>query len=130
MTAGQIIQALQCCQTNGACEFCYLKSDKKNCEKRLYKDVLNLINHQKAEIERLQEEKLQSVNVLCGDLFNETIKIAKSEAIKEFTEKFKKKLLEFDMSSIELPDYDRGYADCKTAVEDVISDLEEEMTEE
>lgn len=58
-----------------------------------------------------------------------TIEKAKSEAIKEFAEKFAKELSEFDMSSVGLPDYDRGYKDCMTAIEDTIDNLVKEMTE-
>ena len=104
MTDNEIIKALECCGDsvgiNHECSKCpRFEVGNDMCEIDLHDEARNLINRQKAEIERLQEEKLQSVNVLCGDLFNETIKIAKSEAIKEFAERLKRRcrrFVEFD----------------------------------
>lgn len=64
-------------------------------------------------------------NVGCEICNNNNLldKKIKSEAIKEFAEKFVKTLSEFDMSSVGLPDYDRGYKDCMTAIEDTIDNL-------
>ena len=59
----------------------------------------------------------------------EAIDVVKSEAIKEFAERLNKELSEFDLSSVGFPDYDRGYKDCMTAVEDLIDTVIKEMTE-
>ena len=57
MTDSEIIKALECCTTNGAtCKDCpaFVKVDRSNC-KKYFRGALDLINRQKAEIERLQE---------------------------------------------------------------------------
>lgn len=70
MTDKEIMQALEYCTTNGYCMNC----PYNNCtNKDIDELALDLINHQKAEIERL----------------NQRIKIAQSEAIKEFAERLK-----------------------------------------
>lgn len=132
MKDNEIIKALECCGDsvgiNHECSKCpKLEVGNDMCEIDLHDEARNLINRQKAEIERLKgyNENLQTANVA---LSNEILDI-KSEAIKEVLKRVKKTLSEFDMSSVGLPDYDRGYADCKTAIEDVINDLEEEMTD-
>lgn len=126
MTDNEIIKALECLHKR----ILQSKFAEEVTETEIMGLVgaLDLINRQKAEIERLKEynETLLTANV---DLWNEIL-VIKSEAIKEFAERGKKTLSEFDMSSVGIPDYDRGYSDCKTAIEDVINDLEEEMTEE
>lgn len=75
------------------------------------------IDTQHAEIERLKHRKTEL------QIRNQELQHEKSEAIKEFVEKFAKALSEFDMSSVGLPDYDRGYKDCMTAIEDTIDSL-------
>ena len=76
------------------------------------------------EIERLQKN-IDGLNIFTKN----HIKVIRLQAIKEFVEKFAKALSEFDMSSVGLPDYDRGYEDCMTAIEDTIDSLVK-MTEE
>lgn len=75
------------------------------------------------EIERLQK------NIDGFNIFTKNhIKVIRLQAIKEFAEKFAKALSEFDMSSVGLPDYDRGYKDCMTAIEDTIDNIVNKMT--
>ena len=52
-------------------------------------DVLNLINRQKAEIERLKNKNTLLLKKKCKDI-NTARKIIKSEAIKEFAERLKR----------------------------------------
>ena len=59
----------------------------------------------------------------------DNIKFAKTEAIKEFAELELIEISNFDLSSVGLPDYDRGYKDCLTAIEDLIGNLVTELTE-
>ena len=63
------------------------------------------------------------------DTLTKFLEQIKSEAIKEFVDKFEKALSEFDMSSIDLPDYDHGYKDCMTAIKDTIDSLVKEIME-
>ncbi len=83
----------------------------------------------RAEIENLKADKEALINGQ-ETLQKNLPKVIRAEAIKEFAEKLTQTLSEFDMSSVGLPDYDRGYVDCMTAVEDTIDSLVEEMTEE
>ena len=75
------------------------------------------------EIKRLQKN-IDGLNIFTKN----HIKVIRLQAIKEFVEKFAKALSEFDMSSVGLPDYDRGYKDCMTAIEDTIDNIVNKMT--
>ena len=116
---------------------------------RAIQEVLDIINQQEIEIERLKQENKEycetnriityqrnqrdkEIRALHNQLngLNFMDKQIKSEAIKGFAERFSKALSEFDMSSVGLPDYDRGYKDCMTAIKDTIDNLVKEMTEE
>lgn len=87
MTDNDIIKALECCGCdNYQCDNCPYAY--KTCT--VYKDSLDLINSQKAEIERLRSmnrAKLATIHDLQIEL-----KTAKSEAIKEFAERLKKRI--------------------------------------
>ena len=85
MTDNEIIKALECCSIND-CRNC-LYDKAKVCGQELSKDALDLINRQKAEIERLQEVKEINLNAIKNDLPWYVIHI-KAEAIKEFAERF------------------------------------------
>ena len=84
MSDKDIIKALKCCSyDNYQCDNCPYAY--KTCT--VYKDSIDLINHQKAEIERLRSmnrAKLATIHDLQIEL-----KTAKSEAIKEFAERLK-----------------------------------------
>lgn len=104
MTDDEIITALECCN-NGLlkhpCLICPLKMDD-DCEYILLKRALDIINRQKAEIERLKAE-IEEANVAEREaenqalnenkehtkIFLQAIEHAKSEAIKEFAERLK-----------------------------------------
>ena len=57
MTDEQIIKALECCQSNDnkTCRRCYFRQDRY-CRETMAGYALDLINRQKAEIERLGKE--------------------------------------------------------------------------
>ena len=59
MTDNEIIKALECCAKGGHCSGCCPYDDDdvdcNNCTSRLTSDALDLINRQKAEIERLKD---------------------------------------------------------------------------
>ena len=82
MTDNDIIKALECCGCdNYQCDNCPYAY--KTCT--IYKDSIDLINHQKAEIERLRSmnrAKLATIHDLQIEL-----KTAKSEAVKEFADR-------------------------------------------
>lgn len=57
MTDNEIIKALEICRNeNGICSDCPYSDDYTNCNTRIAKDVLDLINRQKAEIDSLKSE--------------------------------------------------------------------------
>ena len=99
MTDDEIIKALNyCCgniknndeecQEDMCYQVCLPESREEGirwCREWLMKDALDLINRQKAEIERLRE----IANHKCQKCVSRTIECAKSEAIKEFAERLK-----------------------------------------
>ena len=90
MTDTEIMKALECCMSNSVsdCENCprfnspYKTVDDCMCNLKV--ETLNLINRQKAEIERLQKESNQFADI--GKMHSEI----KADAIKEFAELVKK----------------------------------------
>ena len=82
MTGEQIVKALECCSQKDKCFKCPYDLVCYDAEFKsiLAKDALDLINRQKAEIERLKER---------NDELNALNKIASIEAIKEFWENLK-----------------------------------------
>lgn len=59
MTDKEIIKALECCNrtiSQNSCEGCSYHHSRGRCTENLLKDTIYLINRQKAEIERLQNE--------------------------------------------------------------------------
>lgn len=124
MTDEQIIKAFKCCVTDDGddCFQCpygdiVYKPGNGGCVNRCHKDALDLINRQKAEIERLQTR---------NDELNILNKTAAQEAIKEFAERLKQNINE----SIGL--YWDEIAGGYYLAEDVIDDIDnlvKEMTE-
>lgn len=80
----EIIKALDCCQKEDCCGCSYFH--KEECTNFLTKDALNLINRQKAEIERLENLE-RNVYETVDELRNKI----KAEAVKEFAERLKEK---------------------------------------
>ena len=90
MTDNDIIKALECCISSENCDICPKYST--TCIDDLMKQALDLINHQKAEIERLTVPKELIDDDYCGvvcEFAEELIEKAKAEAVKEFAEKVK-----------------------------------------
>ena len=76
----EIIKALECCvDYETPCKECPLRK-KRNCIDDVKKNVLDLINRQKAEIERLETMHSE----MCIGM-----KTLKKKAIKEFAERLK-----------------------------------------
>ena len=66
LTNEEVVKALECCSSPNVlkgCENCPLRNNKENCRSILDFKILNLINDQKTEIERLTEE----INALNGN---------------------------------------------------------------
>lgn len=88
MTDNEIIKALGCCCEDTYCDGCPYKN-KDECITSLNADAINLINHQKAEVERLQKENHRFANI--GKMYSEI----KSEARKELADRLKEELDDF-----------------------------------
>lgn len=102
MTDNEIIKALEClCWRPSKCRECPYspRYEFPLCQRQIAKDSLDLINRQKAEIERLKsanDEKFRQWDMLAektkthyADLYNEAKDKLKAEAYKEFAEKLK-----------------------------------------
>ena len=109
MTDEQIMQGLKWCyQVEGSCGDCPYRPDdikKAKCHDRLGNDVIGLIERQRAEIEASKEllkvigVELENVKNLIVqnnksklkiyDAYEQKLKTARAEAIKEFAEKLK-----------------------------------------
>ena len=92
MTDNEIIKALECCAEIGEndCQSCPYFNDV-SCRCRNYenlKDALDLINRQKAEIERLQNDLSTWKDIAHRE--TSYVSIAKAEAVKEFAERLNK----------------------------------------
>ena len=89
MTDNEIIKVLECCEGDDGISYCNKCSlyEYDNCVHYISQKAREVINRQKAEIERLEialsNEEAQSR--VMGRLYKQ----AKSEAIKEFAERLK-----------------------------------------
>lgn len=105
MTDNEIVKALECCM-NGHCDDdCPFRKTREHCL-NLDSLILNLINRQKAEIERLNSRKevvVPSMRCVDGNPLNgfnleshrfvaRTVEDVKAEAYKEFAEKSEKEI--------------------------------------
>ena len=79
MTDNEIIKASACCSSKGKmdCKNCPLKNSV-SCVTEMIDNALDLINRQKAEIERLQKENNRFADI--GKMYGEI----KAEAVKDF----------------------------------------------
>lgn len=100
MTDNEIIKALECCDKNN-CFCCPYRMDNV-CISNLRNDALDLINRQKAEINRWESE-CGKQSVLWRSHFESIFETAKetirAEAIKEFAERLKKDLCDLEFNA-------------------------------
>lgn len=117
LTNNEIIEFLKCCAYSEGCENCPYSKKCDGTEHII--QAIDLINRQKAEIERLKsmnQSKLDIIHDVRTDL-----ETAKSEAIREFAERLKNK------SELLAPSV---YAELFRAVSvEEIDNLVKEMTE-
>ena len=113
MTDERLMKVLECC-ANDDCDNC--PSLVKECKKHAMLNALDLINRQKAEIERLKKENHQFADI--GKMYSEV----RAEVIKEFADRLKDAF----------PEGNRD-AKCPSIYYDdycyIIDELAEEMTE-
>ena len=96
-------KALELCTENdiSACSECEYCGCIGNCVDHLITDALDLINRQKAEIERLQNILNEKAILFAENTKNEI----KAEAIKEFAENAKEELYEWVGADNSIPLY-------------------------
>lgn len=148
MTDNEIIKALECCiefttKQDGFhyCEDCHFNDDI-HCDETLSKNALDLINRQRAEIERLKKAvEVQEIMLSNQDYM---IKKARSEAIKECIEKVKEEIAEALKSNYKARaekenkeinsyldnlfwNYCNGKVDCLRGLDDFCDNLAKEM---
>ena len=117
MTDNEIIKAFRLChRQNGVipCFECpYYLEDTDECLGDNNADILDLINRQKAEIERLKEdcdkawEEYSNLQIEYDKLFDEAVALIrkkKAEAVKKFAKKFKRKSVVWRIDN-----FDMGY---------------------
>lgn len=88
MTDNEIIKALECCgfEYGNLCSVCpKYEKDNDFCQEELHNYALDIINRQKAEIERLKGSVIVN-NIMESQKIKRE---AKFEAIKEFAERLK-----------------------------------------
>lgn len=127
MTDNEIIKALKCCSKhhNTCVPYCPMDSicdNVRDCLINLSKNTLDLINRQKAEIERYKGV----IKILEND-----IEIAKEEAIKEFAKRLKNEIINDTAYGSEWRQY-IGYYDYTIKIGDIpeyIDGIVKEMTE-
>ena len=144
MTDNEIIKALECCM-NGRCDDdCPFRETRENCH-NLDNLILDLINRQKAEIERYREvvgelgvkdgevvallngkETAYTKKDIAETLKRMAVKTAKAEAIKDVFEKVEERLAVHHFTS-NSTEYTDGQLDCMEWVDSKIDELKKEM---
>lgn len=135
MTDNEIIKALECCGNivDSTCKECaYHETYNASCVVRLMRNALDLINRQKAEIEKYKSGMIANAEVV-KTLINE-LKTAKSEAIKEFAEELEYFVLNEDIEVAEpkCKDYEsyiNGANQFRHQIKNGINSLVKERTE-
>lgn len=117
MTDNEIIKAMQCVIGNSvSCSECeYQKALLfPICRRMCAENALDLINRQKAEIERLKKN-IDGLNIFTTN----HMKVIRLQAIKEFAERLRNKIWYSDWCNFEKP-----------ITPEIITNLVKEMTEE
>lgn len=89
-TDEQIVRALECCRYGGRCKDC-IGFGQPNCQAIVNQSAIDLINRQKAEIERLTEDNRRMKKYYYTHDYHE----CHNEAIEEFAERLKEYLDDF-----------------------------------
>lgn len=131
MTDNEIIKAMQCVIGNGvSCSECeYQKAlPFPGCRRMCAENALDLINRQKAEIERMKNQNTLLLKKKCKDI-NTARKIIKSEALIEFAKRLKEKVKMYNSEGVDEGDLIDDLLTVGETVE-IIDKLVKEMTED
>lgn len=145
MNGNEVIKALECCTKNTEdCYECPLQN-KWSCDKVLGKNALDLINRQKAHIEKFEKvehfatktiekqtaeierktTECERLEIYMDELVKQKLKQVKSEAYREFAERLKESEL---YMRIDFPNTECGTETYIVLSED-IDNLAKELTE-
>jgi hypothetical protein len=143
MTDNEIIKALEICGKG----IMFSKHDCKkcpyyvelNCETKCKQNALDLINRQKAEIERFERENKNAFDKWkrldertkerYADLYEEAKCVVRADAVKEFAERLIEDRLGFVALENVTDEYAEGYHDALCCVEEQVDNLLKEFTE-
>ena len=145
MTDNEIIKAVGCCIGNTKCDECPMFRTQ-NCMNKVFGYALDLINRQKAEIERLKAEIVirdKIIDERGKEVFRHDNAIRslhkqldnlKSEAIKEFAEELEYFVLNEDVEIVKpkckyYGSYINGANQFRHQIKNGINNLVKEMTE-
>ena len=123
MTDNEIIKAFKVCEveTYPHCNECPLKGNPTNCRDVLHERIFQIINRQKAEIERLKEFIVKT---------RQSDKELKAEAVKEFAERLNKEAekvgidQEGDFVEADNKIYDTVADWCKATSKNILKEME------
>lgn len=132
MTDNEIIKAMQCVIGNDAnCSECTYQKvlPFPSCRRMCAKNALDLINRQKTEIERL-EQNINGIDIVSRN----HIKVIRTQAIKEFAEEFEYFVLNEGIEVVEpkCKDYEsyiNGANQFRYQIKNGINNIIKEMTE-
>ena len=133
MTDNEIIKALECCNRNGSCSKCpYDRASfehEPDCASAMTADALDLINRQKAEIERL--ENSLAISKKETRRYAAQYQTIRSDVAKEFAEELKKDISwhRTEMFMNGLKGTPRTHEITYECVEEYIDNLVKEFTE-
>lgn len=118
MTDNEVVNALECC-VGGKCTKCHYYYEPfleaEECMGSLIAEALELINRQRAEIERFAD---------IGKMYSEVI----AEAIKEFAERVKEKITDYYENQDQEEDEGSAVCDYLSYLDCDIDDLVKERT--
>ena len=124
MTDNEIIKAFENCFIKMDAAYCKICPYYKGMcnDSQLAKDTLDLINRQKAEIERLTDKAERATNAYFIKV--EQRKNAKAEAIKEFAERLRYALIINNEHNTIVFDYDFTLETIDNLVKEMVGDAE------
>ena len=119
LTDEQIIKAYEICNVEGSCNDCPAK-DTKYCD-TLPKDIFDLINRLKADVERLETGQLKEAMTFNSNTIDDTV----NEALEEFVNKIHSIITEI---------YDKyvfnGFNDLNSEEIDAVINYSDDVTQE
>jgi hypothetical protein len=131
----EIIKALEICAEESDCENCrectgYV-SYGSDCLGEYIRNALDLINHQKAEIERLQKilENRSEICDICTENYTKRIERVKMKAYQELADELKRHCSDIDSDNINAPNVQILW-DAEELIDGVLKDMICDMLEE